>query len=149
VETSKDFEELFELLNHHKVRYLVVGGYAFAIHAEPRYTKDLDIFYHSSESNSKKLLHCIKDFGFESLQITVEDLIKPGRVIQIGHSPLRVDFLNMLDGVSFEECWINRINSTYGNQTIQVIGRKELINNKMASGREQDLLDVKVLEKFE
>jgi hypothetical protein len=39
----RDFKELFACLNAEGVRYLVVGGYAVSLHAEPRATKDLDI----------------------------------------------------------------------------------------------------------
>jgi len=40
---SKDFKEFIELLNENSVKYLVVGGYAVALHGYPRYTKDLVI----------------------------------------------------------------------------------------------------------
>lgn len=147
METNKDFEELFELLNRNSVRYLVVGGYAYAVHAEPRYTKDLDIFFERSRKNAEKIRDTLKEFGMGSLGLSVDDLIKPGRMIQIGYEPLRIDLINEIDGVSFNEAWENKIESNYGLRSIFVIGKADLIKNKKASGREQDLLDARNLEK--
>ena len=143
---SKDFEEFFALLNQHKIEYLVIGGYAFAIYVEPRYTKDLDIFYLNSKKNSDKLVDVLADFGFKSVSISKEDLMVPGKIFQLGNPPLRIDLLNDIDGISFNEAWQNRTSSEYGEEMIQVIGKNELIKNKRASGREQDQLDVKRLE---
>lgn len=147
MKTSNDFEELFGLLNQNKVRYLVVGGYAYAIHAEPRYTKDIDIFFDRTASNVEKLIEVLRIFGFESLQIVPDDLIEPNRVIQLGYPPLRIDLLSSIYGVEFDGCWNNRIEAKYGNQKMLVIGKDDLISNKKATGREQDLLDAKKLEK--
>src|SRR5690606_3058366 len=109
MQVSKDFEEFFELLNLNSVRYLIVGGYAYAIYAEPRYTKDLDIFYERDKINADKLLTltCVEKFGFDSLKLTPEDFTKSGRVIQIGYPPLRIDLINEIDGVTFNEAWRN------------------------------------------
>jgi len=146
METSKDFEEFFALLNKHQVRYVVVGGYAYAIYAQPRYTKDLDIFYENTLGEARKILKVLKDFGFSSLEITVNDLTREGRIFQLGNPPLRIDLLNQIDGVSFDEVWENRQEANYGDQQILVIGKKELIKNKKATGRKQDLIDLENLE---
>lgn len=148
MKTNKEFEEFFELLNRNNVRYLIVGGYAYAIHAEPRYTKDIDLFFENSKENAERLLQALISFGFKSLNLTVQDFTKPGRIIQIGHPPLRIDLINEIDGVTFKSAWKNRVKSTYGNQSIYVISREDLIKNKTASGRDQDLLDVKNLNRF-
>ena len=41
---NKDFREFIKLLNAHKVKYLIVGGYAVTIHGYPRYTNDIRIW---------------------------------------------------------------------------------------------------------
>jgi len=146
METSKDFEELFELLTRNEVKYLLVGGYAYAIYAEPRYTKDIDLFYQMDEENAEKLFSVIQDFGFSSLQLDKDDFLVMGRVIQLGMPPYRVDLLNDIEGVSFHEAWKNRTKATYGEQDIHVIGKTDLIKNKTAAGRDQDKLDVKRLK---
>ncbi|MGF1671257.1 MAG: nucleotidyltransferase [Balneolaceae bacterium] len=144
---SKDFEEFFELLNRNKVRYLLIGAYAYAIYAEPRYTKDIDIFYEREPGNANKLFKTISDFGFGSLDIQTEDFLKEGLVIQLGMPPYRIDLLNQIEGVSFEQAWKNRESAKYGEQEIGVIGKQDLIINKSSTGREQDKLDARNLKK--
>ena len=147
MDPNKDFEELFELLNRNDVRYLLVGGYAYAIYANPRYTKDVDIFYDREPDNADRLLKTIHEFGFGSLDIKKEDFLKEGQVIQLGMPPYRIDLLNKIEGVTFTDAWPNRQTSRYGKQTINVIGKQDLIRNKIATGRDQDKLDVRNLKK--
>jgi hypothetical protein len=125
---------------------MVIGGYAYAIHAEPRYTKDLDIFHSANAETGRKLLSALADFGFESLDIDLKDLTTSGKIIQLGFPPFRIDLLNEIEGVNYDEARKNRITTKYGDETIYVIGKDDLITNKKASGRDQDMLDVKKLE---
>jgi hypothetical protein len=145
---SKDFAEFFELLNKNRVQYLIVGGYAYSVHAEPQYTKNIDIFYENSNENAGRLLKAIEMFGFKSLKLSLDDFTKPGRIIQIGNPPLRIVLLNDIDGVTFEEAWKGKIRTTYGGQIVYVIGKTDLIKNKKAAGRKQDLVDIDNLEKM-
>ena len=117
MEISSDFEEFFALLNKHEVRYLVVGGYAFAIHGRPRFTDDLDIFLLVEEENANRALQALREFGFADLSLSAEDLLEPGQVVQIGNPPLRIDLLTSIDGVEFTEAWERRVTATYGVQT--------------------------------
>ena len=148
MDPTKDFKEFFALLNRNDVKYLLVGGYAFSIHAEPRYTKDMDIFFDGSTENAAKLLKALNQFGFSSLNITIEDLTKPERIIQLGYPPNRIDLMNVIEGVSFERAWGNKINTRYLNEPVHVIGKDDLIANKKAAGRKQDLVDVEKLKKM-
>jgi len=143
---NKDFEELFELLNKNEVDYIVVGGYAFAIHVEPRFTKDLDIFIKREAVNAKKMIDTLHDFGFGSLELTDDDFLDPDQIIQLGHPPFRVDFLTSISGVSFEEAWSNKVKGNYGSQVVNFIGKEELRKNKRAAGRKSDLEDLDRLE---
>lgn len=145
--TEKDFEELLQLFNKHKVDYCVVGGFAIAFYGMPRYTKDLDLFVRANLTNGKKIIAALKAFGFNSLKISEKDFSKPGLMIQLGYEPLRVDLLTQIDGVTFSEVWKSKKKSKYGSEAIILIGKKELIKNKMASGRKQDLADVEMLKK--
>ena len=142
MEASKDFEEFFELLNKHKVQYLVVGGYAFAIHAKPRFTSDIDIFLEAGESNGQKVLAVLKEFGFGNVGITLEDLTKPDQVIQLGQPPLRIDLLTSITDVSFAKAWRGKVKAKYGKQAVHFIGKKDLIVNKRGSGRKKDIEDL-------
>ena len=139
---SKDYEEFFGLLNKNKVKYLVVGGYAYAIYAEPRFTKDLDIFIQREEKNAVRIIKTLHDFGFGSLELSERDFLNPDQVIQLGHPPLRIDILTSISGVGFEEAWNNKVTGKYGSQTVYFIGKSELRKNKEKSGRKSDLADL-------
>lgn len=146
METSKDFEEFFGLLNSSDVRYLVVGGYAFAVHAKPRFTGDMDIFVDSEKTNAEKIVKVLEKFGFGGVGINVEDLTSPDQVIQLGYPPMRIDLLTSISGVTFIQAWKNKVSGKYGEQRIYFIGKEDLIKNKKASGRRRDLLDLEDLE---
>ena len=141
-----DFEEFFQLLNDHKVRYLLVGGYAFAVHAFPRYTNDLDIWLDSSKENAIQVLNVLRDVGFQELGISIDDLTSPDRIIQIGDPPLRIDLITDIDGVDFNTAWDNKDTSNYGKQKINIINRDLFIQNKSASGRQKDKEDLEKLK---
>ncbi len=146
METSRDFEEFFGLLDSNKVRYVIVGGYAFAIHARPRYTGDIDVFVDASPDNAEKVIKALSEFGFGDVDISMDDLTRPDQVIQLGNPPLRIDILTSISGVSFAEAWKNKVSGMYGRQQVFFIGKKDLIENKKASGRKKDLLDLEDLE---
>ncbi|MDI6803876.1 MAG: nucleotidyltransferase [Bacteroidota bacterium] len=139
---SADFEEFLKLLNKNKVKYLIVGGYAYAIHFKPRYTNDIDIFILAETQNAAKVLKTLKDFGFGELTISKKDLTKPDQVIQLGYPPLRIDLLTSISGVEFRNAWKNKVKSKYGKQCVYFIGKKEFILNKKSSGRKKDLADL-------
>ena len=145
---SKDFEELFACLGARNVKFLVVGGYAFAFHARPRYTKDLDIFVEPVPENARHLLQALDDFGFGSLDLAEDDFTQAGRIVQLGHPPSRIDFLTTLKGVTFEEAWERRVEGRFGEEKVFYLGLEELIHNKRSVGRPQDQADVGVLESF-
>lgn len=145
MEISKDFEEFLQLLNGHKVRYLVIGGYAVAIHARPRFTNDLDVFVDTERSNAEGVLAALKDFGFGDVGISLDDLTKPDQVIQMGLPPFRIDLLTSITGVSFPEAWERRVTAMYGKESVTFISKQDLITNKKASGRKRDMQDVEEL----
>jgi predicted nucleotidyltransferase len=138
-------KELLRAFNDHAVKYLIVGGYAFGVYAEPRATKDLDIFIRSDEENSKAIFRALAQYGAPLGDFTVADFMD-GATFQIGQPPARIDILQQIDGIIFDEAWANRIEGLIDGQVqAAVISRDDLIRNKLAAGREQDLLDVKKL----
>ena len=142
---ERDFEELLELFNKYRVRYCIVGAYAVAFHVRPRYTKDMDILVEPSIENGRKIVAALKTFGFGSLQIEPKDFTRPGRFIQLGYEPVRVDLLTSIEGCTFEQAWKSRVRGSYGKQRTCFIGRDELVRNKKLSGRPQDQIDVETL----
>lgn len=145
MEIQKDFSQLLELFNNHGVEYVIVGGYALAFHGWPRYTGDLDLLVKPDTENAKKILSALKDFGFGSLKLCIDDFSKEGKVTQLGIPPVRIDIITSLTGVSWKSISAHKIKGGYGNIKLYFIGKEEFIANKKAIGRHKDLADVEAI----
>jgi hypothetical protein len=145
VETEKDYEEFLSLLNKHKVRYCIIGAFALAFHARPRYTQDIDILVEASTDNAKKILKVLDEFGFGSLNPTAEDLTAEGNIIQLGYEPVRIDIMTPIKGLDFSEVWRKHVTGPFGQQTVNYIDRQNLIKLKKISDRIQDKADLELL----
>ena len=143
---SKDFKEFIALLNAHEVQYIVVGGYAVAFHGYPRYTKDIDLWVLPNPANAEKLLAVLRDFGFASLDLTVEDFSLPNKVVQLGTPPYRIDLMTSISGVNFQECFPAATEIELDGIKIRFISLEDLIRNKRSTGRLRDLSDIEELE---
>ncbi|MEO6669038.1 MAG: nucleotidyltransferase [Ferruginibacter sp.] len=139
---TQDFREFIELLIKNKVEYLIVGGYAVGIHGHPRYTGDLDIWLNSTPQNAELILKSVNEFGFSSFKLIQEDFTKPGNVIQLGYPPLRIDLLTEIDGVIFQECFVNRKVVIIEDLKVNFIGYNDLLKNKRETGRPRDIDDI-------
>jgi hypothetical protein len=137
---------LFACFAAHRVRYLVVGGHAVAFHAKPRFTKDIDVWLETTADNARRVLAALDEFGFGTVGLREEDFTTPGMVVQLGVAPNRIDLLTAIDGVEFAEAWEGRVEGAFGDQRVSYLGRRELVRNKTASGRAQDLADLEALE---
>jgi hypothetical protein len=142
---SPDYKELLQLLNESEVEYLIVGGFAVMKYGEPRYTKDLDVWVHSSASNSLRLIEALKKFGapLHNDGITAETFREKQVVYQIGIAPIRVDILTEITGVEFADAWKNKVPSTFFGVPVHFISQGDLEANKRALGRAGDLEDLK------
>ncbi|MBV7531860.1 nucleotidyltransferase [Chitinophaga sp. sic0106] len=146
---AQDFEDFVKLLNKHQVDYMVVGGYALALHGKPRHTGDLDIWINISPENAERILLVLNEYGMASLGFEKEDFLRQGYINQIGYPPLRIDILNQIDGVEFSEAVKNRqLIAIDDDLEIAFIGLKDLLKNKQAAGRSQDLSDIKEIKKI-
>ena len=143
---EKDFVEFIELLNKHNVKYLIVGAYALALYAKPRNTGDLDIFISSSDNNAASMVKVLKEFGFESAEINKKDFLTRGRIIQLGVSPVRIDIMNTIDGVKFNEAYKQVVKVRFGNSMANFISKEHLIKNKLSSKRKKDQADLEDLQ---
>lgn len=139
-----DFSEFIACCVEREVRFLVVGGYAVAAHGHPHFTKDIDIWVWIDPDNARRLVAALSDFGFAS-GLTENDFAEPGVVVQLGHAPKRIDLLTSIDGVAFEDCWPARFEIEMGGIAVPFIDVANLMVNKRASGRLQDLADVEAL----
>jgi hypothetical protein len=144
---EKDYEELLRLFNKYKVKYCIVGAYALAFYARPRYTKDMDIFIFPDDKNAEKVVQALSDFGFGSLDINKNDLNREGKIIQLGYEPVRIDLITGITGCRPLDVWKSRSIGIYGREKIYFIGRRELLKNKKTMGRFQDLNDLELLKK--
>ena len=147
--TSPDFKELLNTLEKHRVRYLVVGGYAVMKYTEPRFTKDLDLWISTDEENAKAVFSALKEFGAPLKGLTPHDFTERGYFYQMGNPPFRLDIMMSIPGVEFETAWEHREEVLLEGLTIPFISRADLIRAKEASGRAQDLLDAENLRKAE
>jgi len=143
---SKDFKEFIQLLNENNVKYLVVGGYAVALHGYPRYTKDLDVWVELSLDNAGRILKALEKFGFGSLDLKADDFLETDQIVQLGYPPNRIDILTTLKDLTFEDCYKSRVEIEIQGVHINFIDIDSLKKNKRATGRLQDLADVENLE---
>jgi hypothetical protein len=145
METQPDYKELFELLNRHKVEYIVVGSYALAFHGVPRNTGDIDIYIRPTPENAARMVSVLKDFGFGSLGLTEGDFNQPGQIIQLGVPPFRIDLITSISGVTWEQAESGKSAGKYGDVPVHFLGRAQFAANKRASGRKKDLADLEAL----
>ena len=143
----KDQRDIIAAFNAHGVEYLVIGGHAVGVHVEPRGTKDLDLFIRASHDNSEAVFAALAAFGAPLAGMTPADFNdKATTVFQVGVEPGRIDILQGIAGVRFDEAWESRVEKVIDGQTpAHVISREHLIQNKLAVGRHQDLADVEKL----
>jgi hypothetical protein len=144
-----DFSDLLATFNAHAVEYLVVGAHALAAHGYVRATKDLDVWVRPSLENAPKVLRALTAFGAPLQDLSEQDLAQPGLIFQIGVPPVRIDVITAIDGVQFPDAWNGRIEANLAGVQVPVLSRGDLIRNKKASGRLQDLADVERLEEME
>lgn len=145
MEIQQDFKELLALLNEHKVKYLIVGGYALAFHGAPRYTGDLDILIKVDKKNAEHILAALADFGFGQMNITADDFEEPEMVIQLGLPPVRVDIMTSLTGIDWDHAYAGKVPGDYGGVPTDYIGLEQFIANKRAVGRKRDQADIEAL----
>ncbi len=146
----KDQKELLSAFNDHDVEYLVVGGHAAIAYGVARLTKDLDVLVHATEANSAAVYAALAAFGapLESLKPT-DFCGSPNSVVQFGVPPNRVDILQGIEGVSFEQAWQNHVDLQIDEAVVaHYLSLEDLIRNKELVGRPGDLADVDVLQKM-
>ena len=143
---NPDFKEFIESLNGNGVRYLVVGGYAVALHGYPRYTKDMDVWVEMTSENATRVVKALDQFGFGSLDLKESDFTVPDQIIQLGSPPRRSDILTTLPGVEFSECYPSHTTVDIEGVSVNFIDLENLKKNKQATGRHQDLADLENLE---
>ncbi len=147
IELPSDFKDLLAEFDALEVEYLLVGGYAVMAHGFTRATEDFDIWVRPTPDNAKRVWSALQRFGAPTAEWSLEDFSTPGNVLFFGCKPFRIDLLTTISGVDFEQAWVNRHVWTAEDLRVPVIGRDELIRNKLASGRDKDIIDARRLQK--
>lgn len=143
---NSDFKELLSTFNDHQVRYLVVGGYAVIKYAEPRYTKDIDLWVSADNDNAIAVYKALRTFGAPLAGLTEEDFAHEGYFYQMGVAPVRVDILMSIPGLKFDDAWERRVMVDFDGVMVPFISKQDLITSKIATGRPQDLIDAHLLK---
>ena len=143
---NKDYKEMLQCLLEENVRFLLVGAYAVAVHGFPRVTKDIDFFVWATPENAANLMRALTKFGAPLDDISESDFSSEGIIFQIGNSPRRIDIITNISGVKFEQAYSNKQAIFMEGIEVPVISLQDLIANKRASGRTQDLADIEKLE---
>jgi hypothetical protein len=146
---NSDFSDLLRIFIANRVKYLVIGGYAVVQYAEPRYTRDLEVWISTAETNAEAVYRSLCEFGAPLEELSVKDFSEEGFFFQMGIPPIRVDILMGIPGANFEDCWQRRNEVDFDGLPVCFISKKDLIAAKKASGRPQDLIDAGHLEKSE
>ena len=144
---NEDYKEMLQILLDQKVEFIIVGAYALAAHGFPRATGDMDVWIKPNEKNSKKVYKVLARFGAPINEIREDEFSQPGLIFQIGVVPRRIDIITKIDAVEFDEAESDKIFVDIDDLKIPVLSIDKLIKNKMATGREKDLLDAKLLKK--
>ena len=142
---NSEFADLLRAFNDGCVRYLVVGAHAVAVHARPRATNDFDVWIANDRENAVSTYRALAAFGAPLDRLTIEELATDDVIFQIGIAPIRIDIITSITGVAFGDAWPNRFATTIDGVAANVIGRDDLIRNKIATGRSKDLADVERL----
>ncbi|NJL27693.1 MAG: nucleotidyltransferase family protein [Thermoanaerobaculia bacterium] len=143
----EDLREFIGLLTSHEVEFLVMGGHAVAFHGYPRFTGDIDFFVNPKPENARRVAACLRAFGFHDAAAIEVELAQPGKLVQLGVPPFRIDLLTSVSGLSFEEAARESIPGQIDGLPARFPSKQALLANKRASGRSKDLLDVEELEK--
>ena len=143
---NSHYKDILSILSEKKVKFLLVGAYAMAVHGCPRSTMVIDLFVKPDPDNALLILKSLEDFGAPIGELSTEDFQKEDLIFQIGVTPCRIDIITSIDGVNFEEAYSRSEIIEIEGIPINVLSIHDLIINKRATGRTKDLADAEMLE---
>lgn len=145
IQLPPDFKEFLQLLNFHKVEYLLIGGYAVGYYGYPRATGDMDIWIAVHPDNARRVVAALNEFGFPLPQLDETLFLQENKITRMGMPPLRLEILTTISGVTFAECYTERAIEQIDGVQVSLISLENLKKNKKASGRYKDLNDLENL----
>ena len=145
IELPPDFKEFLKLLHAHKVKYLLIGGYAVGYHGYPRATHDMDIWIAIHPNNAARIVTALREFGFAMPNLSPKLFLQDDSIVRMGVPPLRLEITTAISGVEFSECYAQRVKDVIDGVPVNFIDLQHLKINKKASGRHKDLDDLEHL----
>ena len=145
LELPLDFKEFLSLLNDQGVEYLLIGGYAVGYYGYPRATNDLEIWVAIDPNNAERIVEALRKFGFDMVELSASLFLQDENIIRMGIPPMRIEIITAISGVSFDECYAERVTDTIEGIEVNLISLSHLKVNKKASGRFKDLDDLEHL----
>ena len=143
----EDFKEFLKLLNSNNVQYILIGGWAVGFYGYSRFTADMDVFIGISEENISSMQSALHEFGvpeFDSSMLTTK-----GNVFRIGRAPLRIELINEISGIEFDNAFRKREYVELEDELrIPIISVDDLFKNKSSTGRAKDMADLEELRKY-
>lgn len=148
LDLPEDYEDLLRELLEGGVAFVLVGGWAVAVHGHGRATDDMDILVQATPENAARVFAALQRFGapLEAHGVTQGLFAHEEYGYRMGQKPLMIELLTSIDGVSFEEAARDVVIVAVAELSVPVIGRDALLRNKRAAGRAKDLADVEALE---
>jgi hypothetical protein len=146
----QDYKDLLSAFHAHGVKYLIVGGYAVIYHAQPRFTKDIDLFIQADPANARAIYAALAAFGAPLKGIRAEEFADRGSFFRFGRDPHGFDILPEIPGVDFDAAWGRRVEGVIDPATglkAFFISAPDLIASKLAAGRPQDLADAEAIRR--
>jgi hypothetical protein len=140
-----DFKDFLKLLNAHRAEYLLIGGYAVGYHGYPRATGDMDLWVARTAANAARLAEAVKEFGFTNTGGLADAFQKENQIVRMGVPPMRIEIATSISGVSFDDCYRERVSDTLDGVDVDIISLPRLKENKRAAGRLRDLADLEQL----
>lgn len=140
----RDFSEFIRILRRHRVRFLIIGGYAVAFHGAPRATDDVDVLIEQTEANVRRIERALVEFAGVSPRPGA--LRKPRGVIRIGGPVVHIDVTTKIDGIAdFGPVWERRVRGDFLGEPANYISMKDLLRTKRAANRPKDQGDIAFL----
>lgn len=146
-ELANDYKEFLRLLRAHGVEYLLIGGWAVGYHGYPRATYDLDVWIATAPANADRVVKALAEFGFGGPELSRDLFLRDDSIVRMGIEPVRIEVMTSIDGVEFDECYRERLETSMNDVPVSLINLRDLKINKEASGRLKDLADLEQLSK--
>ena len=148
LQLPRDYQDLLEEFVAAEVEFVLIGGWAVAVHGHGRATDDIDVLVRATPDNGRRVFAALERFGAPLHQHGVDPglFAREQYGYRFGRKPVLIEILTTIDGVDFDEALEDAVWVESGGVQVPVIGKRALIRNKRAAGRPKDLADLEVLD---